>query len=258
MVLDSVIPSTSVTRANGPLKRPPKLHEIVARRVQELILGGEWPLNYRLPPERELCETFGVSRAALREAIKTLIARGILRDVPGKGTFVWQNMAEPLRDLFDLFVARHSGNEQQLFEVRSLLEVEIAGLAAERATDGDIDQLEKINHSMMRVHRKAEKSGDEYHLRKYNDLDFEFHVMLARCTKNEFFVILLTALSSAFKSSWAHTHVHAEVRGHGMDMHEKIMDAIRSHDARRARRSTRDNLRAFLADANAAVHDVDG
>lgn len=256
MALDPVTSSGSATRPKGLLKRSPKLHELVAKRIQELILSGEWTLNYRLPPERELCETFGVSRTALREAIKTLIARGILRDVPGKGTFVWQNMAEPLRDLFDLFVARHSDNERKLFEVRSLLEVEIAGLAADRATDSEIQQLEKINRSMMRMHRKADQSGDEYELRKYNDLDFEFHVMLAHCTKNEFFVILLTALSGAFMSSWAQMHVHSEVRCHGLRMHEKIMDAIRSHDAKKARLCTRDNLRAFLADASAAAHDT--
>jgi GntR family transcriptional repressor for pyruvate dehydrogenase complex len=249
MSSDDFMPANQINRR---VQRPPKLSEIVANRMHELILNGEWSSGYRLPPERELCQSFGVSRAALREAIMTLLARGILRDMPGKGTFVWQNMTEPLRDLFGLFVARNNDNGRKLFEVRNLLEVEIAGLAAERATEEDIANLEKINRSMERLHRNGAKSDEESRVMRYNDLDFEFHLTLARSTKNEFFVILLAALSGAFISSWALMHVSAEVRGHGLHMHDRILEAIRAHDPRRARRCTRDNLRAFLADAHAA------
>lgn len=232
------------------IKRPPKLHELVAKRIQELILSGKWKTGFRLPPERELCGEFGVSRPILRESIKVLLARGVLKEVRGKGTYVWPNMTEPLTDLFDLFVAQEESNgARNLFEVRRLLEVEIAGLAAERASDEDISNLEHINRSMQRLHKKAVDWSEEQ-MHRYNDLDFEFHLSLAKCTKNALFVILVTALSGSFKSNWSHMHQKADVRKHGIEMHDRILKAIRSRDPRLARKATRENLVAFIADAS--------
>ncbi|HZT31175.1 MAG TPA: FadR/GntR family transcriptional regulator [Bryobacteraceae bacterium] len=233
-----------------PIKRPPKLHELVARRIQELILSGKWKTGFHLPPERELCAEFGVSRPILREALKVLLARGVLKEARGKGTYVWPNMTEPLADLFDLFVAQEESNgAASLFEVRKLLEVEIAGLAAERATDEDIAHLDRLNQSMQRLHKKAVDWTEEQ-MHRYNDLDFQFHLFLAKCTKNALFVILMSALSGSFKSSWTHMHQKAEVRTHGIQMHERILKAIRSRDPRLARKATRENLEAFMADAS--------
>ena len=70
------------------------------KKFRQMIQSeGLQPLS-RLPPERTLGEQFGVSRTVIREALKVLVARGVLKEVPGKGTFVWQNATEPLKDLF--------------------------------------------------------------------------------------------------------------------------------------------------------------
>jgi DNA-binding FadR family transcriptional regulator len=84
---------------------------------------------------------------------------------------------------------------------------------------------------------------------RYNELDFEFHQTLAKATRNHFFMILLTALSDAFQGAWSHTHNRAENRGHGIEMHERILNAVRAHDSAAARQATRENLSAFLVDA---------
>ena len=83
-------------------------------------------------------------------------------------------------------------------------------------------------------------------MRSYNGLEFQFHVQLARCTKNELFVVLLSALFGAFNKSWSNIHCQPDTRKHGVDLHKGILAAIRSGDPRRARRATRDNLKAFL------------
>jgi len=232
------------------IDRPPKLGELVAKRIQELIVEGTWKPGSRLPAERELSEQFGVSRPVVREVIKVLLARGVLKDVRGRGTYVLTNVAGPLTDLFDLFLAQDRPNAAaNLFEVRKLLEVEIAGLAAERVSDEEISNLERLNRQIKRIHTSEAEWSEEL-VRRYSDLDFEFHLSLAKCTKNSLFVILMTALSGAFKSNWEHMHRHAKVREHGIQMHERILKAIRSRDPRQARRATRENLEAFLADAN--------
>jgi GntR family transcriptional repressor for pyruvate dehydrogenase complex len=99
-------------------------------REEKLLLPGS-----RLPPERELCERFQVSRTVVRETVNLLVAQGLLKQVGGKGTFVSQNAAEPLINALNVFVRRNAlQGYRELVEVRSVLEVEIAGLAAERAS----------------------------------------------------------------------------------------------------------------------------
>src|SRR5205809_5051617 len=87
-------------------------------------------------------------------------------------------------------------------------------------------------------------------MRQFNELDFLFHLALAKPTKNDLFVILLTALSKAFQDSWSHMCHRSEVRQHGIEMHERIFKAIRAKDPRPARRATRENLNRFLEDAS--------
>jgi GntR family transcriptional regulator, transcriptional repressor for pyruvate dehydrogenase complex len=222
------------------------LHSVVAEKIQQMIEAeGLQPLS-RLPPERTLGEQFGVSRTVVREALKVLIARGVLKEVPGKGTFVWQNATEPLKDLFQDLVARSGPKGRtNLFEVRRVLEVEIAGLAAERAEPRELAELKRINNALEQMNREPEP-WSEQRLRRYNDLEFDFHLTLAKCTKNDLFVALLSALSGAFHESWTCIHDRAEARSGGVELHSKILKAVRAKDPQAARAATSDNLKAFL------------
>ncbi|MCZ2079486.1 MAG: FadR family transcriptional regulator [Bryobacterales bacterium] len=233
-------------RIRGQIARPPRLHTVVAEKIQEMISEEALQPLSRLPPERVLSEQFGVSRTVIREALKVLVTRGVLKEVPGKGTLVWQNVTEPLTDLLHGFIARSGPRGQtHLFEVRRVLEVEIAGLAAERAEPEEVDHLERINRTLERMNREPEPWAGE-RLRRYNELEFDFHLTLARCTKNELFVILLSALSGAFHQSWACIHNRPETRKQGVELHRKILKAVREKDSRAARQATDNNLEAFL------------
>lgn len=224
----------------------PKLHKVVGQQILELIAAGVWKEGSRLPAERDLCKQLGVSRTVVRESLKSLASRGVVREVPRKGTFVSQSLSEPLRDILDLCVSQQGPRGRvNLYEVRDMLEVEIAGLAAERATPAEIAELETINGILAYMNQQNGPWSEE-HLRRYNGIEFQFHVGLARCTKNELFVVLLSALFGAFAKSWSNIHAHSETRKEGVEFHRGILDAIRSGDPRRARRATRENLKAFL------------
>ncbi len=229
------------------IARPPRLHELVARRMQDLVFSGEWKLGSQLTTERELCAQFGVSRTVVREALKSLVARGLLTDA-GSGLIVSDNVSEPLKSFVDLFLARKSSSgSKHLFEVRSLLEVEIAGLAAERATEQDMLELGRTNDALKKLHQKS-GPWSEKDTAEFERIDLQFHLAVAESTRNELFVLLLSALSDALLTAWARISQRAEVRERGIQMHDKMFSAIRQRDPQGARRATRENLDRFLAD----------
>src|SRR6266568_6981324 len=117
-----------------------KVFEQVAVQIEERILNGELRAGDRLPTERELAEQFHVSRTAVREALKTLAQKGLVDMRPGRGTLVIDGTTGALGDSLGLVMRLELGavgGSDKLIEVREILEVQIAGLAAERATETD-------------------------------------------------------------------------------------------------------------------------
>src|SRR6266498_3704306 len=129
-----------------PLEREQRLYERVVEKVLELISSGAWKPGFRLPPERELSEAFGVSRTVVREAVKALEARGVLESATGSGVSVrhadFNMVSRSLQTYMQL--SNQVDFEIRLNEVRQGLEVEIVALAAERATPEQRAQLSQI------------------------------------------------------------------------------------------------------------------
>src|ERR1043165_6952412 len=119
-----------------PLAREQRLYERVVDKVLELISSGTWKPGFRLPPERELSEAFGVSRTVVREAVKALEARGVLESVAGSGVSVrladFDMVSRSLQTYMQL--SNRVDFEIRLNEVRRVLEVEMVALAAARRT----------------------------------------------------------------------------------------------------------------------------
>src|SRR6516164_10632889 len=113
------------------LGRPPNLPSQVARMISDEILAGRFRVGDRLPTERELAETFGVSRNVVREAIARLRFEGAVEPRQGSGVFVLGNQVNSALRL-DAEILRDCSLFANLFELRSILEVEAAGLAAAR------------------------------------------------------------------------------------------------------------------------------
>ena len=119
--------------------------EEVVGRLREMIHRGELKSGDRLPPERDLARQLGVSRPTLRAGIRTLSAVGVLKSKQGAGTFVVEADASPALDSnpLRLLASLHGFSSAEMFEARLLLEMAIAGLAAERATSEDLRHLPK-------------------------------------------------------------------------------------------------------------------
>src|SRR5689334_4484609 len=119
-----------------PLAREQRLYERVVEKVLELISSGVWKPGFRLPPERELSEAFGVSRTVVREAVKALEARGVLESATGSGVSVRAADVNLVSQSLTTYMqlANRDDFEIRLNEVRRVLEVEMVALAAARRT----------------------------------------------------------------------------------------------------------------------------
>jgi GntR family transcriptional regulator, transcriptional repressor for pyruvate dehydrogenase complex len=228
----------------GAIERPPKTWVRVAERLQGLILGKKLDAGSKLPPERILCQQLGVSRTVLREAIKHLSAQGLVEEVTGRGTFVSKPNLEAVRKSLQICLGWHAQAVlENLLELRRLIEVEIAGLASLQATKTEIKDLWQNVAEM-----EAVVDGDT---KRFMRLDLEFHAGLARATHNDLFVMLFDAIATALLGTWEKTHLHHEVREHGVRYHKKILTAIERRQPDEARRAVRENIDSFKRDVEA-------
>ena len=121
-----------------------RLYEQIVQQIEESILKGELSEGSQLPAERDLAKQFGVSRTAVREAIKALQEKGLVDAFPGRGTFVTNGTSNSMRRSLDRIIK--SGDPDgwaYLVEVREILEPEIAALAAIRADDQDLAAMQE-------------------------------------------------------------------------------------------------------------------
>jgi GntR family transcriptional repressor for pyruvate dehydrogenase complex len=228
----STLESTTI----APLEREQRLYERVVGKVLELISSGAWKPGYRLPPERELSEAFGVSRTVVREAVKALEARGILESTTGSGVTVRRadfNMVSQSLETY-MQLANRDDFEIRLNEVRRVLEVEMVALAASRITPEQRTQLRGICRQMREEKNTAKQMAE---------LDFRLHVTLAESTQNDLFKVLLAPLISQLREqiilTWEDFPRPVE---DVFDQHEAIVAAVESGDAEAARQAMTKHL----------------
>src|SRR5277367_6781479 len=119
-----------------------RLYEQIVEQIEQSVVRGELKPGDQLPAERELAQQFGVSRTAVREAVKALHEKGLVEAYPGKGTFVTNRSANPIRQSMDRMLKSGEMNgAADIADVREILEPEIAGLAAVRADAETIEAL---------------------------------------------------------------------------------------------------------------------
>ena len=228
------------------VERPPKTWVRVVDRLQGLILEKKLEPGSKLPPERQLCQQLGVSRTVLREAIKHLSALGLVEEITGRGTFVSRPNLDAVRKSLQICLGWHAQAVlENLVELRRLIEVEIAGLAAMHATEEEINKLGQNVREM--------EGGVDGNVARFMNLDLEFHSGLARATHNELFVMLFDAISGAMVGIWEKMHNDPEERKHGIQYHQKILSAIERRNPDEARRAVRENIESFKRDLLAQV-----
>jgi GntR family transcriptional repressor for pyruvate dehydrogenase complex len=172
------------------IQRGTTLANRVTYQIEELILEGRLQPGDRLPPERDLARQFGVSRTVIREAVRALVAKSLLEVQPGSGTIVRSPTPKSVAQSMTLLLraGQPEIDYDKVHEVRRILEVEIARLAAERRTAEDLEALEDI----LRQTSESEIQDDRT---CFPECDVAFHAALARATHNELFPLLLDSMA---------------------------------------------------------------
>ena len=212
-----------------PIK-PKKVSSQIADQIRSSILAGEFSPGDKLPPERELAEMFGVSRPSVREALNALASAGLVMSYQGGGTVVMSlvetTAVNPLTEL----IRTEQDRALDVIEVRKCMESWTAYYAAQRALPEDILRMEEIVSGMERNLEGLLPS---------ENLDANFHIIIARATHNIVWLHLMQSLFDAMKefqqSVWRAVYITGEDHHQLYRHHRSIFEAIKAKDAEAAR-----------------------
>jgi GntR family transcriptional regulator, transcriptional repressor for pyruvate dehydrogenase complex len=216
------------------VERDMRLSDKVTDAILERIATNDLLPGDALPPERELAAQFGVSRTVIREAVRALKAKGLLEVRSGSGVRVVAVDASTVQESMRHFVQGNVSDYSKVDEVRRVLEVAAAGLAAQRATDADLARIDAT------VTRFEEQVGD---LEASVQLDLAFHRAVALATHNELFLVLHDSIGEMLVEVRRRNLSKGETeRQLVARMHRRIRDEIAAHDPAHAQEAMRAHL----------------
>lgn len=204
----------------------PHLSEAVHRELEQKILDGELASGEKLPTEHALAELFTVSRSVVREAVARLKAEGLVEARQGSGNFVAR---QPL--ILNFGRVKHKAPPElvQVLELRRIVEISVAGLAAERRTESDLAAIRASLDAMDQALALGESGAQA---------DDAFHETIAAAAKNPYLQRVVNFVSAQFSESrrltWAPTDC-PDLRKRAQSEHHRLFDAIVARDAAAAR-----------------------
>jgi GntR family transcriptional repressor for pyruvate dehydrogenase complex len=210
-----------------------RIYEEVVSQIHELIREGKFKAGDQLPSERELAETFKVSRTSVREALRALESKGLVISRTGMGNFIADLPIESLVAPLASILLEEKGALADIFEVRRLMEPQIASLAAERATPKDIERMKKILEEQK---EEVERSGTGV------EADAEFHFAIGQATQNQALEKLVSGLMDILSHSREESLQTPGRNEASLASHQKILAAIETHDKKRARKAMLDHI----------------
>src|SRR4029077_555704 len=214
-------PSGDESRLITPIKKT-RIAEEVADRIRVLMLDGTFPPGEPLPSERHLAERFGVSRGSIRDALRTLETIGLLETRHGQGTFPHELSVDRLVAPLASVMAYRSDLQDELLDVRRMFEPAVARVAALRATEEDLADLQRILDTQRQKVKTAQSAIVE---------DTAFHAILARSTRNRVAMSIMATLNDLLVESRTQSLKQKGRSARSIDGHEAVVAALRRRDA---------------------------
>lgn len=235
-----------VSQANGSEWRPlPRMrtHEQVVAEIENRLNNGTLKAGDRLPPERQLAEALGVSRGAVREALRILEAIGVVEagtgSGPTSGSTIVKDSTAGMAMVLRIHLQLASFTADDLVETRLTIERVAARKAAAVATEEQIAHLRSLVEQMRGTHTTS----------SYNDLDAAFHVAIAQISDNGLIAALMAAMREALRQAMVTAFERLDDPAATMEIvtreHEAIVDAIAAHDGAEAAERTVRHIEAF-------------
>lgn len=209
--------------------RSERVYEKVVQQVQTLMLDGQLKRGDRLPPERDMVAQLGISRASLREAYSALELVGLIETRPREGTFIKEETGQGIHPLSLFFLAEDNFHDDFL-ELRRLLELQVAALAAEKMEPEAVQALHQC------VARMAAAVDDTISIEE----DKEFHRLLANGSGNRMLMALVQAIGHVVDHHIEANRIHwfreSEQRQQLLEIHTRIANAVGAGESGQARR----------------------
>ena len=210
-----------------------KLYRQVAEQIQSSVMRGELNAGDRLPSERDLAEQLGVSRTVIRDALRLLEERGLIRINIGDGTYVSEIQPKSISESISLYVRQKQTSYAHLAQVRRMIEVEIAALAAKNATPEDIERLEQaVQDAEQKIHS----------LREFVPSDIHFHRLLAEASQNPLLPMLLAPISEPLHDLSSRASSLPGAPEDALTHHKNILKCVKERDWRGARHAMNNHL----------------
>src|SRR3984885_8411485 len=223
-----------------------RLYEQIVQQIEASILKGVMKPGDQLPAERDLAQQFGVSRTAVREAVKALREKGLVEALHGRGTFVKDGTSQAVRQSLDLMIKiGQPDGSSHLAEVREILEPEIAALAATRIEEQHLTMMREA-FAVMEHTRKDDPEA-------FSEGDLDFHLALAEAAANPLILSLLDSIVGLLREQRLRI-LGAEggpepVQAH----HKRILRAMEKRDANMARAAMKAHLEQVREDSEASA-----
>ena len=199
------------------------LQSEIIRFIQNYITENQLKQGDKLPSQEQLIAMIGVSRTSLREAVKTLEAKGIVTVLNGKGIYIAGAHHEALQVTLDMTEQKESLLE--LVDIRRALEREIIRLAVQKATDQDLAELGKVKDILLAKYYRGEDQAAE---------DWQFHCMLYSFAHNRTMTKLITGILEAFEVFWNHPLDMPDPFTETIPLHETLYNALCQRNVRLA------------------------
>jgi GntR family transcriptional regulator, transcriptional repressor for pyruvate dehydrogenase complex len=213
----------------GKIQISQTLSQKIERKIEEAIRQKKLTPGTKLPSERELCESFAVSRTALREALRRLSARGLITVRKGSGMIVTELKTEDAIKSLNLYydLKFDSGLISQIIEVRRLFEPEIARLASQNRTEADLDVLKENIADLTRC--------DPDNTQLEVDMINRFHMNLSKATGNPIILITMEPVYSLLPRM--RNLIYGNVAGekeYTLSLQSQILEAVENRDGQKA------------------------
>ena len=224
-----------------------RLYEQIVKQIEDSILKGALKSGDQLPAERELAQQFGVSRTAVREAVKALREKGLVEAYSGRGTFVTNGTSQAMRQSLD-FMMRIGQQDglAHLAEVREILEPEIAALAATRIQEQHLATMREAVSIMDQALRDPDA---------YIEADLDFHLSLAEAAENPLILSLIDSIVGLLREQRLRIFYVDGGPERGQSHHKRILQAIEQRDADKSRQAMRAHLQQVRQDSRASASD---
>jgi GntR family transcriptional repressor for pyruvate dehydrogenase complex len=214
-----------------PISRQ-KTYEIVAERLLGLISSRHLGPGDAVPSERELVELYGVGRSSIREALRMLESKGVIRS-GANGSFAVAAFGNTLNNSLDFLLSVDEADYGELFEVRRILEGEAAALAASRRREEDVAQM------VAQIAAMEEGLGSE---EGFITADLRFHLTIAKASGNRLIAHLMDAIRSLLQRSLSSAyHIPGSPEG-AVVLHRLILEAIAGKRPEEARQRMQEHV----------------